>query len=346
MILLMPMPAFGQSMGCTILVDWAEVEEGLDTLFFGACTRHDQCYRTCNPEGGPFLGYGYKATCDTVFYGNLHFACNTWSLVLSFPNVRWVNREEFLDECVYYANYAYAAVLSVGTYFFLTQQCQRCNVWACNQGGGVYSAASCMLLCGGLNRDDCELRPWGYDCPPCPIGLDLQANGLKLTGPVPAVQFDLDADGTPDHTSWTRKETKDGWLVLDRDQNGRIDDGRELFGNATPLLLSTSLARHGYEVLEEFDRTVLGGNEDGVIDHHDGIFEHLQVWLDKNRDAVTQDGELVPLSELGVVAISLSYFHDEREDQWGNVFQWWSPIYFENGSESMSVDVFFNRLPE
>ena len=61
---------------------------------------------------------------------------------------------------------------------------------------------------------------------------------------------------------------------------------------------------------------------------------------------MTQEEELMPLSELGVAAISLSYFRDDQEDQWGNVFQWWSPIYFEDGSESMSVDVFFQRVPE
>ena len=99
-------------------------------------------------------------------------------------------------------------------------------------------------------------------------------------------------------------------------------------------------------MLEEFDRAVLGGNEDGILDQRDGIFEHLQVWMDRNRDAVTQVGELYSLSEVGVTAISLSYFRDDQQDQWGNVFQWWSPIFLEDGSESMSVDVFFRRVPE
>ena len=348
LILLLPSPSFAQGIyGCSIVPEgWALVQQGLDKIFFWACTRHDICYRDCNPIGGPYHGYGYKTTCDTSLYAEMLLACQTWSLTLSFPNIEWVNRDQFLNECSTYASYGYALVSTYGIVPYLQQQCLHCNQWACNQGGGVYDEFICMAWCGGINRDDCTLRPWGYECPPCPVTLDLKGNGLKLSGPNPEVYFDLDADGTPNHTSWTRVETKDGFLVLDRNANGKIDDGREFFGTATPLLLSSDWARHGYEVLEEFDQVALGGNQDGLIDAQDRIFGSLEVWLDTNRDAVTQDFELHPLRDLGVSAISLAYYYDEREDQWGNIFRWWSPIYFEDGSESMSVDVFFNRLPE
>jgi hypothetical protein len=338
--------------GCSIVPgSWGIVQQGLDKLFFGACAIHDNCYRTCNPIGGPYVGLGYKASCDTVFGLNLAFACQTWASILSFPNIEWVNRDAFLDECLDYAAYGYAAVLSVGTYFFVEGQCNNyCNQWACGFFGmtyGFFQQQNCFANCWpGFDRDNCEMRPWGFECPPCPIGLDLQGNGFKLSGPNPPVYFDLDADGEADHTSWTRMQTKDGFLVFDRNRNGVIDDGRELFGNATPLMLSSSLANHGYEVLEEFDLPPLGGNGDGVIDAEDAVFEHLQVWLDENRDGVTQEGELKSLSEVGVSAISLSYYRADEEDQWGNVLRWWSPIYFEDGSASMSVDIFFERLPD
>jgi hypothetical protein len=51
-------------------------------------------------------------------------------------------------------------------------------------------------------------------------------------------------------------------------------------------------------------------------------------------------------ADLGITEISLSYYRDNPEDQWGNVQRWWSPIFFDDGSDSMSVDVFFQRLPE
>jgi len=348
-----PSPAVGPGIiGCSIVPEsWGAVQQGLDKLFFGACAIHDQCYRTCNPRGGPYVGYGYKAFCDTTFYANLGFVCNTWASVLSFPNLEWVNRDDFLDECLDYATYGYALVLSAGTYFFLEGQCNGyCNQWACGQLGLQYTwiqDQNCISICWpGIDRDNCEMRPWGYDCPPCPIGLDLKGNGFKLSGPNPSVYFDLDADGTLDHTSWTRVQTKDGFLVFDRNGNGIIDDGRELFGYTTPMMLSGSVARHGYEVLAEFDLAPLGGNGDGVVDAQDAVFEHLQVWLDGNRDGVTQEGELKSLPEVGVTAIGLSYYRADQEDQWGNVLRWWSPIYFEDGSASMSVDIFFQRLAE
>ena len=334
--------------GCSIVPSsWGAVQQGLDQLFFGACAIHDACYRTCNPPNGPYVGYSHKAGCDTNLYIDLAFACNTWALALSFPNVEWVNRDEFLDECLDYAAYGYAAVLSVGTFPFLHSQCNLyCNRWACGQIGVLYGQIqnqNCSLNCW---PNDCELRPWGPDCPICPIGLDLQGNGFKLSGPNPAVYFDLDADGTLDHTSWTRVQTKDGLLVFDRNGNGLIDDGRELFGYAAPLMLSGAVAHHGYEVLQEFDLSPLGGNGDGVVDAHDALFEHLQVWLDENRDGLTQEGELKSLSDVGVAGIALSYYRDDREDQWGNVLRWWSPIYLEDGTTSLAVDVFFKRLAD
>lgn len=347
MVLLLPALSSAQVLGCSVVPEsWGTVQQGLNTLAFGACARHDLCYRACNPIGGPYHGYGYKATCDSIFLADLLAACAAWSVILSFPNSEWVDQDDFLDDCAAVAAAAYVGVSLFGDGAFLSGQCEHCNQWACNQGGGFYDEEQCIRLCWpGLDRDNCDLFPMGPDCPICPIGLDLQGNGLKLTGPNPAVYFDLNGDGTLNHTSWTRVQTKDGFLVWDRNQNGKIDDGREMFGNYTPLLLSFAVPRHGYEALEEFDSFTLGGNGDSLIDSHDQIFEHLQIWLDENRDAVTQEGELKSLSELGVNAISLSYYRDDQTDQWGNVFRWWSPIYFEDGSISMSTDVFFVRLP-
>ncbi len=351
--LLFPAQSKTQSiLGCSVVPQsWGVVQQGLDTIFLGACSRHDLCYRACNPEGGPYLGYGYKGTCDTVLYSELLLACQTWSLILSFPNVEWVDRDAFLHDCTTYASYGYVAVLTYGGYVFLNGQCDfRCNVWACNQLGRTYGPSQqggCTLFCGGFGGSrDCESRPWDYDCPPCPIGIDLQGNDFKLTGAQPPALFDLDADGTPDRTSWTRVQTKDGWLVLDRNGNGLIDDGREMFGTASPMLLTSSRPRNGYEVLKEFDRAELRGNENGIIDPGDAIFQALRLWLDGNRDAVSQPGELRSLAEMGIQGISLSFYRDDEEDQWGNVFHWWSSVFFEDGSESMSVDVFFQRLPE
>ena len=59
---------------------------------------------------------------------------------------------------------------------------------------------------------------------------------------------------------------------------------------------------------------------------------------------MSQESELVNLAAAGVEGISLAYFQSEEEDQWGNLFKWWSPIYLADGRTSMSVDIFFNHL--
>ena len=353
-----PHPHFGTNRGCPRLQHRSGVVGRRSARtrhdLPRACTQHDFCYRTCNPIGGPYVGYGYKVGCDNNLAIGLSTACTTWSLILSFPNLEWVDQHAFLDECLTYASYGYGLVLSVGTAVFLQGQCyQYCNQWACGQLTAPlnpYPNYACVQNCHGGNvrggLDDCDAYPWSGGCPDSPIGLDLQGNGFKLSGPIPQVFFDLDADGTPDHTAWTREQTKDGFLVLDRNQNGRIDNGTELFGTATPLLLSPSRAHHGYEALEEFDRASLGGNEDQVIDTGDAIFKHLQLWLDKNRDAVSQEDELLSLTAAGVDGISLAYYRSDDQDQWGNVFKWWSPIYLADGRISMSVDIFFERQGE
>ena len=74
-------------------------------------------------------------------------------------------------------------------------------------------------------------------CNPSPIIIGLDNGFLQLTGPEDEVLFDLTADGTPRQTAWTQGGHDDAFLALDRNGNGLIDDGSELFGGATPYSL-------------------------------------------------------------------------------------------------------------
>lgn len=152
-----------------------------------------------------------------------------------------------------------------------------------------------------------------------PILIDLNGESIQLSAP--SVYFDIDDDGEDEFVAWTHVGTGEAFLALDRDRNGMVDNGAELFGNFTPLL-DGSRAEHGFEALAEFDLRENGGNGDGLITELDDVFADLLLWSDTNQDGATNSSEVRAASERGLVSIDLSYVESRRRDRHGNQFRY------------------------
>lgn len=180
-----------------------------------------------------------------------------------------------------------------------------------------------------------------------PIILDLWGRGFELTN-VP-VRFDLNANGTAEETMWTKENKGVAFLAVDRDGNGTVDSGLELFGDNTRLF-SGEKAVLGYIALAEFDLEALGGNFDGYISPEDLIWSALRLWLDDNHNGLSEPDELLTLSQAGVLSLEYDYQIMWRQDRFGNIFRARSRALIEgrNGRPQTrrTYDVFFVRVGE
>jgi hypothetical protein len=106
-----------------------------------------------------------------------------------------------------------------------------------------------------------------------PLAVNFDGSGVRLTSE--KYDFDLDADGEMENVSFL--EQGSGFLVLDKNGNGTIDDGSEMFGPST---------NNGFLELKAYD-----ADENGWIDENDAIFYDLNIWT-KNEDGTDNLSDL------------------------------------------------------
>jgi len=179
-----------------------------------------------------------------------------------------------------------------------------------------------------------------------PLIVDTEHDGYELTNVAEGVPFDLDADGRLDRVAWTAADSDDAFLVMDRNGNGRIDDGTELFGNYTPAYNDNRrdiTTANGFDALKFLETASYGNSEpDGVIDARDAPFSRLMLWRDRNHNGISEPDELERLTASGLRAIQTDYQTSSRKDRHGNEFRQRAKGVFADG-DFFIYDVWLKR---
>ncbi len=160
--------------------------------------------------------------------------------------------------------------------------------------------------------------------PSDPLTLDLDGDGIETIPADGTVLFDHDADGTKSAIGWIHPD--DGMVVMDRNNNGMIDNGLELFGDNT-IKSDGSTAKDGFDALSDLD-----SNSDGLVDSRDVDFSKLRIWRDLNSDGISQSNELFTLNQLGVESISTDGVQANTNVGHGNVAIAEGTFTYSNGS--------------
>jgi hypothetical protein len=178
---------------------------------------------------------------------------------------------------------------------------------------------------------------------PSPIMINLKSNSSNylLTAAADGVAFDFYGTGIPMRVAWTSPHSSVAFLVLDRNGNGTIDSGAELFGNLTPKRDGT-MAAHGFEALLDLDGGV--GVSDGRMSVGDPFYSQLRLWIDRNHNGYSEVDELTTLAESGLTTIFTAYSESRRRDKYGNFYKYEGTALLARRNEEVArrvFDVFF-----
>ena len=116
-----------------------------------------------------------------------------------------------------------------------------------------------------------------------PLVINLDTDSATVTNQ--KFLFDIDCDGTDDEISFAGEGS--GFLALDRNGDGKVNDGNELFGTKSG---------DGFKDLSKYDK-----DKNGWIDENDDVFSRLKVWTKDDNG----NDKLIDLKKAGIGALYL-----------------------------------------
>ncbi len=162
-----------------------------------------------------------------------------------------------------------------------------------------------------------------------PIVFDLDNDGVELSNYQQGARFDLMGTGRAQQTAFVNGG--DAFLALDRNKDGSINSGLELFGEQHG-------ASNGFEELRKFDL-----NGDGTINRNDAIFNELRLFKD-NGNGLTEAGELLSLADAGIDEILLNYRNVDQKAAGGNRLTQIASYLRNDGSKGQVADALLNYI--
>lgn len=173
-----------------------------------------------------------------------------------------------------------------------------------------------------------------------PILIVKTGGRYELSDESDPVLFDLLGYGQPSRVTWTARGSGLAFLALDRNLNGTIDNGYELFGNYAPRPEDRSKT-NGFAWLANYDSEP----QNGMIDEFDPIWSYLLLWEDANHDGISQRDELSRLADSDITALGLDYKATARRDPAGNFLRYKARLW-RGGHTAPYYDVYFKIVAE
>jgi tetratricopeptide (TPR) repeat protein len=154
-----------------------------------------------------------------------------------------------------------------------------------------------------LREKQNALNSMGRAVTPILVPLADRAELSELVNADAGIAFDLDGSGLSRHWGWITP--KAAWLVFDPHGQGQITSALQMFGNCTFWIFW----RDGYEALRSLDN-----DHNGVLQGSE--LDGIALWHDRNCNGISEPGEVMPVADFGITAISCASETDSNSVTW------------------------------